>query len=86
MARFQLILIAILLQQLSFSQSKKEVKMHKIKSSFTTITEKGKTINEGKTIFDSKGNEIEKIDYDKEGNVKSIHKIKYNSEGDETED
>ena len=70
----------------SFSQSKKEVKAHKIKGSMTTIIENGKTINEGKTLFDSKGKEIEKTDYTKEGVLKSIHKIKYNSDGDEIED
>ena len=68
------------------AQSKKEVKQHKIKASAVSTVENGKTLYESKTIFDAKGNEIEKTDYNKEGNIKSVHKTKYNSEGDEIED
>jgi hypothetical protein len=69
-----------------FSQSKKEVKKHKIKASAVSVIENGKTINESKIIFDSNGNEVEVTDYNKEGVIKAIHKTKYNSEGDEIED
>ena len=79
-------LIFISLHFISFSQSKKEVKQYKIKASAVSVMENGKTINENKTIFDSKGNEIEVTDYNKEGVIKSIHKFKYNSDGDEIED
>ena len=76
----------IILTFQTFAQSKKEVKAHKIKASLTTIIENGKTINDEKTLFDAKGNEIEKTNYNKEGTIKSIHKFKYNSDGDELED
>ncbi len=76
----------ILSTTLCFSQSKKEVKEYKIKAAAVSTIENGKTINESKTIFDAKGNEIETTDYNKEGNVKAVHKTKYNSDGDEIED
>ena len=76
----------IILTFQTFAQSKKEVKAHKIKASMTTIIENGKTINDAKTLFDAKGNEIEKTEYNKEGAIKSVHKFKYNSDGDELED
>ena len=48
------------------AQSKKEVKKHNIKTSAITNTENGKISNESKTTFDSKGNEIEVTEYNKE--------------------
>lgn len=80
------IIITSLISVVGLSQSKKQVKANKIKASMVTSIENGKTINESKTIFDSKGNAIEKTDYNKEGTLKATHKLKYNSEGDETED
>ena len=53
----------IILTLQTSAQSKKEVKAHNIKSSTTTIIENGKTINDAKTLFDAKGNEIEKTNY-----------------------
>src|ERR1700741_3919514 len=69
-----------------YSQTKKEVKKHKIRSSYSTTTENGKTIFDSKKTFDSKGQTIEETNYTKEGGIKDIHKTKYNSEGDEIED
>ena len=86
MKPFITLALLLFISVFSFSQNKKEVKAHKIKGSMTTTIENGKPINDGKTLFDNKGNEIEKTEYTKEGVLKSIHKIKYNSDGDEIED
>ncbi len=80
------ILLFLGLSLVSFSQSKKQVKEHKIKTTIVVTIENGKTINENKTVFDAKGHELEVTDYTKEGNLKAVHKYAYNSEGDEIED
>lgn len=86
MKTFFISILFLLSTNTSFSQSKKEVKKHKIKASAVSVVENGKTINESKTIFDANGNETETTDYSKDGSIKAIHKIKYNKEGDEIED
>ena len=86
MNRTVLIIISVFTCLFLYSQSKKEVKKHKIKSSYSTSTENGKTIFESKKTFDSKGQTIEETNYTKDGGVKELHKTKYNSEGDEIED
>ena len=60
-----------------FAQSKKQVKHHNLKSTTITIIENGKSYNEKKTVFNAQGNETEITDYDSEGIVETIHKIKY---------
>ena len=70
----------------TFSQGRKEARKNKLKTSVTSITENGKTFFESKIVFDANGNQIEKTDYNKEGQLKSINKIKYNDNGDEIED
>lgn len=86
MKRHFLIILFVLFQLSVYSQSKKEVKKHKIKASAVSVIENGKTIQESKTIFDANGNEVETTDYNKDGTIKVIHKYKYNSEGDEIQD
>lgn len=87
MAKKYLILITLVFIAIKgFSQSKKTIKAQKIKTIIETKTEGAKTITESKIIYDKDGNPTEIVDYNKEGQIKSIHKLKYNSEGDEIED
>src|SRR3990170_6499487 len=74
----------------SFAQSKKEVKKLKIKSSTVTITEmvdgKEKTFNETYQKFDNSGNEVEDVEYNKDGTFKKKETRKYNKSNDVIED
>ena len=81
-----LILVLVILSLAGFSQKKKEIKKNRIKSIVVTDTENGKTINDSKTIYNTNGEVIEEVNYDKTGQVKSILKYKYNSEGDVLEE
>ena len=74
----------------SFAQSKKYIKKHKIKSITETITtfENGKelTRNDQFSRYDKDGQIIEQIDYDKNGKVKTKTITKYNNLEDKTEE
>jgi hypothetical protein len=69
-----------------YSQSKKEVKKFKIKSVIVSETIGTKTVFESKTVFDKNGETMEEVNYNKDGEVKSTHKFKRNSEGDVIEE
>lgn len=71
---------------LGFAQGKKMVKKLKIKSVVETETEKGKTITDNKSVFNAAGLVVERINYNKEGVIKSIHRYKYNKDNDEIEE
>lgn len=64
-----------------FAQEKKEIKKNKIKSITVTQTANGKTLSDGKTIYDESGEVIEEVQYTKEGGLKKITKFKLNNLG-----
>jgi hypothetical protein len=79
------VVILICISLLGYSQSKTNVQALKIKST-TIVSEdyedsKGKTLNESYTRFDALGNEIEMIDYDKAGKIKTHVYNDYDKEG-----
>ena len=84
------IIFFTLLSVNSFSQSKKEVKKFKIKSSTTVVTEslegKEKTRTDSYQKFDNSGNVLEEIEYNKDGSFKKKETHKYNRNNDNTED
>ncbi len=82
MHKFKIIFVLVLLSTFCFSQKKKEIKKAGIKSISITETHSNKTITDSKIFYDSNGNILEEINYDKEGALKSITKYKYNSSGD----
>jgi hypothetical protein len=86
MNKFNYCIVLLLLSTLSLAQNRKEAKKNKLKTLTTSITENGKTIYESKLVFDANGNQIEKTHYNKEGQLKSINRIKYNEHADEIED
>ena len=75
---------------LSFAQSKKNIKKYKIKSITETVTtfEGGKelTRNDQFTRYDKNGQIIEQIDYDKNGKIKTKTITKYNNLEDKNEE
>lgn len=84
------IIILILLFSCTFSsivygQSKKKLKQYNIKSVTETKVEGDKTTVESVSTFDKQGNEIETIEYSKEGKLKLHLKMKYNNDGEEIE-
>lgn len=64
------------------AQKRKELKKYHVKTITETRTEEGKTIVEEKNVIDKNGNLIEKINYNKEGLVKSTFKYAYNASDD----
>ena len=82
MNKFKILSLLLLLSTLCFSQKKKEIKKAGIKSISVTETHGNKTITDSKIFYDSNGNILEEINYDKEGALKSTTKFKYNSSGD----
>ena len=84
------ILFLALLSVNVFSQSKKEVKKFKIKSSTTIVSEsidgKEKTRTDSYQKFDNSGNVLEEIEYNKDGSFKKKESHKYNKNNDNIED
>lgn len=68
-----------------YGQSKKKIKQYNIKTVSATKVEGDKSNVESVSTFDKQGNEIETIEYSKEGKVKLHLKMKYNNDGDEIE-
>ncbi|OFX71741.1 MAG: hypothetical protein A2X12_08985 [Bacteroidetes bacterium GWE2_29_8] len=81
-----IIAILVLIPFFTFSQGKKTVKKNQIKSitviSSTTGGEKNKVIKESYEEFDENGNSSLKIDFDKNGNIKTKEANIYNAKGD----
>jgi hypothetical protein len=75
---------------LSFSQSKKEVKANKIKSTteYTTETLSGKevTYKSQSIVFDKGGNTLEKIDFLSDGSVQKKIIAKFDAKGNKIEE
>ncbi len=86
--RILFILLSALLVLPAYGQGKKTVKRNKIKTVTETRTEDSKTLTEEKTYFDREGREIERHTYNKDGELKTIHKYKYkyNSNDDVVEE
>ncbi len=76
-------LIIVLLISCLFcqAQKKKDIRKAGIKTITTTETQGTKSFNDSKVTYDANGNMTEEINYDKEGNLKSIKKFKYNKDG-----
>lgn len=73
-----LVSLFFILPLLSFSQSKKDVKEHEIKSvSETVLVNDGSKYKDSYTVFDKSGNMIEEILYNPDGTVKKRHTMKY---------
>jgi hypothetical protein len=79
-----------LLSILSFAQSKKDIRKHKIKIITETITtfENTKEVvrNNQYRKFDKDGQIIEEVDYDKNGKIKTKTLSKYNNLEEKTEE
>ncbi len=91
MIRLTLLFATILASfTVSFAQSKKDIKKHKIKTITETVTsfEGGKELirNDQFTRYDKNGQIIEQIDYDKNGKVKTKTITKYNNLEDKNEE
>ena len=65
-----------------FAQGKKDIKKYNIKAVTITKNEDGKSLTEEKSVYDKNGRLIELTDYNKDGQIKTIHKYKYNKSGD----
>lgn len=88
--RILFILMSLLFCQSSYSQSKKDVIKDKIKSiKVVTTVYKNEIQTQIPEIFERyapNGDVIEKIEYDKEGKVKSHEAFVYNKKGDVVEE
>ena len=84
------LLLLITIISAGFSQSKKEIKKLKIKSSVVTVTEtidgKEKTFTESSQKWDKNSNVIEDIEYNKNGTFKKKESKKFNKNNDPTEE
>lgn len=69
-----------------FAQKKKEIKKYGIRLITVNETTQGKTIPDSKSGFDSNGNLVEEVKYNKEGALKSTVRYKYNKSGDVIEE
>lgn len=82
--------ILVLLNFSVFSQSKKLLKEHNINSETVYITKlvdgKEVELKDSKTVYDKNGKAIEEEEYNKQGVLKKVTKIKYNSDKDKTEE
>jgi hypothetical protein len=69
-----------------FSQSRSKISDRKIKSIFTSTFDVRKgdtTLKKNLSKYDHRGNVIESIDYDVQGNIKDHEQFRYNHHGDE---
>jgi hypothetical protein len=78
--------LVLFLVNFSVAQKKKELKKYGIRNITVTETHGSKTVNDSKTTYDSNGEVIEEINYDKEGAVKTTVKYKNNKDGDVIEE
>lgn len=69
-----------------YAQKKKDLKKLGIKTIEVSENNGGKTFFDSKTTYDKNGEIIEDWNYDKQGNLKSILKIKYNNDSDPIEE
>jgi hypothetical protein len=80
-----LIIALVILPILGFSQSKKDIKANKIKSTTVEKTEQkdGVTVTYKETYeeYDKNGNTIVKIEYNKAGEIKTKENLKYDGFG-----
>ncbi len=64
------------------AQKRKDLKKYHVKTITEFKTEDGKSLIEEKNIFDKNGNLLEKTNYNKEGQLKSVFKYTYNASDD----
>lgn len=81
-------LILFCMQINVFAQSKKEIRENKINTEtvYNTKTADGKEVKDSYTVFDKNGNQIEKVDYNKDGLVKTTEKHTYDANKNKTEE
>ncbi|NVN95678.1 MAG: hypothetical protein HXX18_10395 [Bacteroidetes bacterium] len=83
-----LIFILLYLHTSVFAQSKKEIRENKITSEtvYNTKSADSKEIKDSYTAYDKNGNAIEKIDYNKDGAIKTTEKHTYSANKNKIEE
>lgn len=78
--------LAFLLSCSSIAQKKKELKKYKIRCITVTETEGGKTQNDSKEFYNASGEIVSEMNYDKQGNLKTMIQYKYINDKDLSEE